>query len=258
MSTEVSLEVQGPIGRIVFASPKGVNVFSTSVLASLEARLDEVAKHPEIRVLIVTGSGKTFVAGADIVEMSAADRSTGRPFSRRGHAGLDKLAHLEQAVTIAAINGAAFGGGCELACACDLRIMANEAKIGVPEVKLGLIPGWGGTQRLRLLVGPGAAKRLVFTGEALDGPAAERIGLVNQAVPAAELEATVGAVARQILANGPLAVRMAKRALLALDKAWLEDGLKAEAEAFGEAFGSPQAAEGLKAFLEKRPPNWPV
>jgi enoyl-CoA hydratase len=256
MQTEVLLEQQGAVGRITFSHPKGVNIFSTKVLAALEARLDEVARHPEIRVLIITGSGKTFVAGADIAEMSAAARDTGFAFSRRGHAGMDRLANFEQAVTIAAINGPAFGGGCELACACDLRVMANEAKIGVPEVKLGLIPGWGGTQRLRLLLGPGEARRLVFTGEPLDGLAAERIGLVNKSVPAAELMTTVDALANQILANGPTAVRMAKRALLALDQPWLEKGLVVEAEAFGEAFRHPESSEGLKAFLEKRPPNW--
>lgn len=256
MTTEVLFEQQGPIGRITFSHPKGVNIFSTQVLAALEARIDEIAKHPEIRVVIITGSGKTFVAGADISEMASAPRDTGFAFSRRGHAGMDKLANFEQAVIIAAINGPAFGGGCEMACACDLRVMANEAKIGVPEVKLGLIPGWGGTQRLRLLVGPGIARRLVFTGEPLDGPTAERIGLVEKSVPAAELMTTVDALAKQILANGPTAVRMAKRSLLALDRAWLEKGLVAEAEAFGEAFRHPESSEGLKAFLEKRPPNW--
>jgi enoyl-CoA hydratase len=256
MTTEVIFEHQGPIGRITFSQPKGINIFSTSVLAALEARLDEVAKHPEIRVLILTGSGKTFVAGADISEMAAAARDTGNMFSRRGHAGMDKLANIEQVVTIAAINGPAFGGGCEMACACDLRVMANEAKIGVPEVKLGLIPGWGGTQRLRLLLGPGEARRLVFTGEPLDGQAALKIGLVNMAVPAAELMTAVNALANQILANGPTAVRMAKRALLAMDKMLLEKGLLAEAGAFGEAFKHPESSDGLKAFLEKRPPSW--
>ena len=258
MSTEVLFEQEGPIGRITFSGPKGINVFSTAVLESLEARLDEVAKRPEIRVLILTGNGKTFVAGADIAEMSASGPDAGEGFSKRGQACFAKLAGFEQAVTIAAINGAALGGGCELAAACDLRVMAEEAKIGVPEVKLGLIPGWGGTQRLRLLIGSSEAKRLVFTGEPLDGKAAERIGLVNMTVTAAELMTVVDDLARKILANGPTAVRMAKRALLALDEAWLEQGLPAEAEAFGEAFASLQGREGLRAFLEKRAPNWDV
>ncbi len=258
MATDVVFEAEGPIGRITFSGPKGINVFSTAVLQSLEARLDEVAKRPEIRVLILTGSGKTFVAGADIAEMSASGPDAGEDFSKRGQACFAKLAGFEQAVTIAAINGVALGGGCEVAAACDLRIMAEEAKIGVPEVKLGLIPGWGGTQRLRLLVGSSEAKRLVFTGEPVDGKAAERIGLVNQAVPGAELMTVVDELAKKILANGPTAVRMAKRALLDLDKAWLEQGLPVEAAAFGDAFASPQGREGLKAFLEKRAPNWDV
>jgi len=256
MSTEVLYEQEGPIGRITFSEPKGVNVFSTPVVAALEEKLDEIARHPEVRVLIVTGSGKTFVAGADIAEMSSADRDSGKTFSRRGQSGMSKLAGFQQAVTIAAINGAAFGGGCELALACDLRVMASEAKIGVPEVKLGLIPGWGGTQRLRLLVGPTVARRLVFTGEPLDGPAAQRIGLVNMAVPGSELMTAVETLAKQILANGTTAVRQAKQAMLASDAVWLERGLAAEAEAFGEAFAGEEAQEGLKAFLEKRKPNW--
>ncbi len=258
MSTEVKYKQDGPIGRITFTSPKGVNVFSTKVLEALEARLDEAAKSPDLRVLILTGDGKTFVAGADIAEMSSSPADVGKAFSQRGQRGMDRVANFEQAVTIAAINGVTFGGGCELAAACDLRIMAKEAKIGVPEVRLGLIPGWGGTQRLRLIVGPGMARELVYTGEPLTGDQAERIGLVNKAVPAAELMQAVDEMAKKIIAVGPYAVRMAKRAFINADAAWLEKGLLGEAEAFGEAFGSPQGREGLKAFLEKRAADWSV
>lgn len=258
MSTEVKYEQNGPIGLITFTSPKGVNVFSTKVIAAMEARLDEAAKSPELRVVIITGDGRTFAAGADIVEMTSSPADVGKAFSQRVQRGMNKLATYEHAVTIAAINGLALGGGCELAAACDLRIMAKEAKIGVPEVKLGLIPGWGGTQRLRLLVGPGKAREMVLTGEALTSDEAERIGLVNKVVPAAELMAAAEEMAKKIIAAGPMAVRLAKRAFINADAAWLEKGLLGEAEAFGEAFGSPQGREGLKAFLEKRAPDWTV
>lgn len=256
MATEVLYEKQGPIGRITFSTPSGINILSTPVVQALVARLDEIEEDPEVRVLILTGSGKTFLAGADIAEMSSAPADTGRTFSQRGQDGLNRLAQLEEAVTIAAINGAAMGGGCELAMACDLRVITSEARIGVPEVRLGLIPGWGGTQRLLALLGPARARRLVFTGEPINGELAAGIGLANEAVPASELMATAEALANQILKSGPTAVRRAKRAMCLAERAWLEKGLLAENEAFGEAFGSDEGQEGLKAFLEKRKPNW--
>ncbi len=257
MSTEILYEQAGPVGRITFSSPTGVNILSTKVLTSLEARLNEIAQHTEVRVLILTGAGKTFLAGADIAEMSSSALEEGQSFSQRGQAALNKLASYYHAVTIAAINGAALGGGCELALACDLRVMAKEAKIGLPEVRLGLIPGWGGTQRALHLLGPARARRLVFSGEPLTGELAAEIGLVNECVPAAELMKTAESLAASILASGATAVRFAKRAICTAEAAWLEDGLFAEAEAFGEVFRGGEAREGLKAFLEKRKPNWP-
>ncbi len=248
MATEVVFEKQGPIGRITFAGPNGINILSTSVVQALTDRLDEIAKDPEVRVLILTGAGKTFLAGADIAEMSDAPADAGKGFSEHGQAGLAKLAGFTHAVTIAAINGAAFGGGCELALACDLRVISDKAKIGMPEVKLGLIPGWGGTQRTLALLGPGRARRMIFTGGALPGDLAAEIGLVNQCVPGDGLIAAAEELANQILACGPTAVRCAKKAICAADAA--------EADAFGEAFASDQGREGLKAFLEKRKPNW--
>jgi enoyl-CoA hydratase len=256
MPTEVLYEQHGPIGRITFTTSTGINILSTPAVKALEARLDEIAAHPEVRVVILTGAGKTFIAGADISEMSGADPSAGQAFSQRGQAGLNKLARFEHAVTIAAINGAAMGGGCELAMACDLRVIAIDAKIGTPEVKLGLLPGWGGTQRALALLGPARARRLVFTGEPISGQLAAEIGLVNEAVPASELMTTAEMLAKQVLACGPAAVRFAKRAMCAAEESWLEKGLFAEAIAFGEVFGGAEAREGLKAFLEKRKPAW--
>ncbi len=255
-TTEVLYQQDGPIGRITFSTPSGINILSTPVLEALGARLDEIARQPEVRVLILTGAGKTFLAGADISEMSSTANDAGRAFSTRGQAALNKLARFEHAVTIAAINGAAMGGGCELALACDLRVIAQEAKIGLPEVRLGLIPGWGGTQRTLALLGPARARRLVLTGGPVTGDLAGEIGLVNEAVPATEVMAAAEAIAGQILAGGPAAVRAAKRVICTAEAAWQERGLSAEAEAFGEAFGGPEGREGLQAFLEKRRPSW--
>lgn len=256
MPTEVLYEQHGPIGRITFSTPSGINILSTPVVKALEAKLDEIAGRPEIRVVILTGAGKTFLAGADISEMSGAPTSGGQAFSQRGQAGLNRLASFEHAVTIAAINGAALGGGCELALACDLRVIASDAKIGLPEVRLGLLPGWGGTQRALALLGPARAKRLVFSGAPINGQLAAEIGLVNEVVPVSELMVTAEMLAKQVLECGPAAVRFAKRAMCEAEAARLEKGLFAEAVAFGEIFGGDEAREGLKAFLEKRKPSW--
>lgn len=256
MSTAIVYQQDGPIGRITFKSPNGINLLSVPLMAALEARLDDVAQRPEIRVLILTGEGKTFIAGADIAEMHSAPGDFGKAFSQRGQRCMKKLTRFEHAVTIAAINGPALGGGCEVALACDLRVMAHEARIGFPEVKLGLIPGWGGTQRAFALMGPARARRMLFTGDHLTGRAAVELGLVNEAVPLAELASEVESLARQILSAGPSAVRLAKRVVCAEEDSWLEKGLAGEAEAFGEAFLGTEAREGLQAFLEKRQPNW--
>ncbi len=256
MSTQIDFSAAGGIGRLTFRDEKGVNVISTPFLKLLEQRLDEAARDKSVRVLILTGAGKTFLAGADIDEMSKAPADAGRSFADLGKRVFDKLANFEQAVTIAAINGATMGGGCEVALACDLRVMSAVAKIGLPEVKLGLIPGWAGTQRTLLLVGPARAKRLVFTGAALDAKTAVEIGLVNEAVDAEQLGATVDAMAGQVLANGPMAVRLAKRVMTATEKALLAAGQANETAAFAEVFASAEGREGCKAFLEKRPAAW--
>ena len=256
MSTQVLFEREGAIGRITFKSENGINLLSIPTMSELETHLDEVARHAELRVLILTGEGRTFIAGADIDEMYGAPGDAGKAFSQRGQRCLNRLTRFEHAVTIAAINGPALGGGAEVAIACDLRIIAEEAKIGFPEVKLGLIPGWGGTQRAFALMGPARARRLLFTGEHISGGLAAEYGLVDEAVPAASLIPTVESLAQKILANGPSAVRLAKRVMCAEEAAWLEKGLLGEAEAFGEAFIGEEAREGLRAFIEKRAPAW--
>lgn len=255
MSTTIKFDIAGPIARLMFTSPNGINILSSKLFDEMDRRLDEVAANPQVRVLVVGGEGKTFLAGADISEMSAKPLHEGAEFARRGRRTMDRLAALESAVSIAAINGGAFGGGCEMAVACDLRIMAENAKIGLTETKLGLIPGWGGMQRVLGLVGPARARRMVFTGCVIDGALAAEIGLVNEAVPAERLNDEVTRIANEICANGPLAVRVAKRCLMAAEEGSVS-GFIAEAAGFGEVFRSEQGREGLKAFIEKRPAKW--
>lgn len=257
MSTQVVYEQQGQIGRVRFNSPNGINLLSVPVMAAIEARLAEIeGQHPEVRVLILTGEGRTFMAGADIDEMASAPGEAGRAFSRRGQQFMNRLANFHHAVTIAAINGPALGGGCELAIACDLRIMADSATIGFPEVKLGLIPGWGGTQRAFALIGPARVRRMLLTGEKLNGRTALEIGLANECVPLDGLSAATDRLANDILSNGPSAVRLVKQVLCTHESSWLERGFAGEAELFGKAFMGEESREGLRAFLEKRPPSW--
>lgn len=256
MGTEVRYERHGHVGRITFTSPNGINLLSVPVMAALEARLDEIEQHHDIRVLIFSGEGRTFLAGADIDELASVPGDAGKDIARRGQAFMSRLARFDHAVTIAAINGSALGGGCELALACDLRVMAEEANIGFPEVSLGLIPGWGGTQRAFALIGPARVRRMLLTGEKLSSQTAYEIGLANERVSANELIPAVEALARRILSNGPSAVRLAKHVLCAHEAAWLERGFAGEVECFGKAFIGEESREGLRAFIEKRTPSW--
>ncbi len=256
MSTQVHLNIAAATARVTFEDPKGINILSTAVIQQLKQHIDTIAANPDVRVIVFTGAGKTFLAGADIKEMCAYDPKKGSEFADRGHDCYDAIANMHQVVTIAAVNGAAMGGGCELALACDIRVAVPEAKIGLPEVSLGLIPGWGGTQRLWRIVGPSKARRMIFTGRPVTGEQALQVGLVDELAPPEQLGEVVDGLVAQILANGPAAVRLAKRSLLVGETEGFKDGHRAEIQAFGEAFAHPQGREGLKAFVEKRKPDW--
>ena len=242
------------IGWLKFNRPP-VNALNSRTVMEIGTAFEQFAAEDEVRVIILTGEGKAFVAGADITEMSDFSPLQARDFARRGHRALGLVQDIEKPV-IAAINGFALGGGCEIALACDIRVMAEGALIGQPEVKLGLIPGFGGTQRLARLVGPGRAKELIFTGDNIGADEALRIGLVNRVVPAAEIIEQVTALARKIIANGPTAVRMAKVAVNRGLDSNLTTGNSYEIEAFNVCFSANEPAEGTKAFLEKRKPKW--
>ncbi len=248
------VEEKPPVCWVRFNRPP-VNALNTEMVQEIERLFDELTVKPRIAVVILTGQGKAFIAGADIAEMSGFSALAARRFAQQGHRCLDKIARIEK-VVIAAINGFALGGGCELALACDLRIMAEGAKIGQPEVNLGLIPGFGGTQRLARLVGPGIAKELIFSGEPVDAAEAWRIGLVNRVVKPEELLSVAAEVAERIASRGPAAVRLAKACINHGLDTDLQTGCAYEIEAFGVCFASGEPAEGTRAFLEKRNPDW--
>lgn len=248
------VERSEPICWVKFNRPP-VNALNTEMVLEIERAFDELANDNNTSVIILTGQGKAFVAGADINEMSDFSALDARRFAYIGHRCLAKIANSEK-VVIAAINGFALGGGCELALACDIRIMVEGAKIGQPEVNLGLIPGFGGTQRLARLVGPGIAKELILTGDNIDAAEALRIGLVNRVVKPEELIGVVTDLAAKIAAKGPAAIRLAKSCINRGLDTDLTTGCAYEIEAFGLCFATGEPAEGTRAFLEKRKPKW--
>ena len=247
------MEVENEIAVVTINRPKSLNALNSETLAELNTCLAEIEGRTDIKVVILTGSGsKSFVACADISEMVNATPAEGRAMSLLAMEAFNKLENMPQ-VTIAAVNGYALGGGCEIAMACDIRIAAENAVFGQPECGLGIIPGFGGTQRLARLVGKGRAKELIFTCDRIDAQEAWRIGLVNKVVPQAELLDACRAMAKTIMSKGNYAVSVAKAVINAGLDMDLANGLKMEADAFGLTFATHDKQEGMTAFLEKRP-----
>jgi enoyl-CoA hydratase len=249
-------EVSEQIARITFNRPNVLNALNRKTMDELGDCLKKVRADDAIRVLILTGAGeKAFIAGADINELSQQTPVNGREFTLYGQEIIHRLETLGKPA-IAAINGFALGGGCELALACTLRIATRNAKLGQPEVKLGIIPGYGGSQRLPRLCGKGVAHELILTGEMITAEEALRIGLVNRVVEPAELLATAEAIAKKIIANAPLAVKYALEAVERGMEMPQEEGLYLEATLFGLCCATQDMREGTRAFLEKRPPKF--
>jgi len=249
-------EVREKVARITFNRPNVLNALNRKTMDELGDCLNTVRADDEIRVLILTGAGeKAFIAGADINELSQQTPVNGREFTLYGQEIIHRLETLGKPA-IAAINGFALGGGCELALACTLRIASRNAKLGQPEVKLGLVPGYGGTQRLPRLCGKGVAHELILTGEMISAEEALRVGLVNRVVDSAELLATAEAIAKKIIANAPLAVKYAMEAVAHGMEMPQEEGLYLEATLFGLCCATQDMREGTRAFLEKRPPKF--
>ncbi|MFY1827536.1 enoyl-CoA hydratase/isomerase family protein [Myxococcus fulvus] len=248
------LEHDGAVATLTIDRPKALNALNNKTLQEFEAAVRSLGA--ETRVLIVTGGGeKAFVAGADIAEMAALNESQAQEFAAQGHRALALLESLT-IPTIAAVNGFALGGGCELALACDFIYASEKAQLGLPEVGLGVIPGFGGTQRLTRVVGRARAKELVFTGARIDAAKAKEIGLVLEVLPADGLLAHCRAVAAKMLKNSPLAIGKAKRVIEQGADKDLTEANTLERQGFAELFGSNDQREGMKAFLEKRPASF--
>jgi enoyl-CoA hydratase len=246
-------EVKDGITRITFNRPMVLNALNRKTIEELGDCLNAARKDDSVRVLILTGAGeKAFIAGADINELAKQTPVQGKEFSLYGQEVIHRLETMGKP-SIAAINGFALGGGCELALACTMRIASKNAKLGQPEVKLGILPGYGGSQRLPRLCGKGVAHELVLTGEMISADEAARIGLVNRVVELAELLPTAESIAKKIIANAPLAVKYAMEAVERGMEMPQEEGLFLEATLFGLCCATEDMREGTRAFLEKRP-----
>lgn len=247
--------VSDRIATVTVHRPDKLNALNRATIDELGTVAAALVERADVGGIIVTGAGRAFVAGADIAELAALTPPEALALSRRGQEVFARLEDSPKPV-IAAVNGFALGGGCELAMACHVRLASELAKFGQPEVKLGLIPGYGGTQRLPRLVGPGRAAQLLLTGEVIDAAEAARIGLVNRVVPAAELMAAAETLLRAMLANGPLALTRVLDAIRRGADAPGTAHYDLEAAAFAALFESGDAREGTAAFLEKRPPRF--
>lgn len=250
----ILLEKDGPVSVLTINRPQVLNALNAATLEEIDAALARLEKDDDTRVLIITGAGeKAFVAGADIAFMQKLTPLEAKKFARLGQMVFSRIENLPKPV-IAAINGFALGGGCELAMACDIRVASENARLGQPEVNLGLIPGFGGTQRLTRLVNPGWAKEILFTADMYDAAVAQRIGLVNHVVPAGELLGFCKNMAARIASRGPVAVQLSKEAVndgLEMD---LEKSMVHEADLFAVVFATEDKDEGISSFLAKKKP----
>ncbi|MBL8151796.1 MAG: enoyl-CoA hydratase/isomerase family protein [Blastocatellia bacterium] len=255
MYENILVEVRGRVAIITVNRPKKLNALNIATRSELVAAVEELRNNSEVRVIVLTGAGdKSFIAGADIGEFEGRTALTQREVMR-GTRAFDVLEECPKPV-IAMINGFCLGGGCELALSCDIRIAAETAKLGQPEINLGIIPGGGGTQRLTRLVGEGKAMQLILTGDMIDASEAKAIGLVNEVVPAAELESYTMTLANKIAEKSPIALQMAKESVKSAARMNLREGLEHEIDLFALCFSSEDKEEGVKAFLEKRKPEF--
>ncbi|HYU06830.1 MAG TPA: enoyl-CoA hydratase-related protein [Thermoplasmata archaeon] len=252
----VKTEMEDRLAVVTINRPEALNALNATVLRELSMTFEHLSMAADVGAIILTGAGdKAFVAGADIKEMAGLSALEMRAFSEVGRRLGDTMAGCSKPI-IAAINGYALGGGCELALACDIRIASDRARLGQPEVNIGIIPGFGGSQRLPRIVGPGWAAELVYTGEMVDAATAERIGLVNRVVPPDRLLEEAKALARKILEKSPAAIALAKACLRSAMEMPLSAGLDFETAAFGVVGSTRDKAEGMRAFIEKRKPTW--
>ncbi|HZU08821.1 MAG TPA: enoyl-CoA hydratase-related protein [Pseudacidobacterium sp.] len=252
----ILVEMRGAAALVTLNRPKVLNALNVATVRELDAAIAELAGHKEVRAILLTGAGeKAFAAGADIQELALLPAVEGQELALRGQQVFDRIENCGKPV-IACVNGFALGGGCELAMACTLRIASETAKFGQPEVKLGLIPGYGGSQRLPRLIGKGAALRLLLTGEIISAAEALRLGLVEEVVAPDQLLARAEQIAQAIAAVAPVAVQKCMEAVHAGYDLPLRQALDLEASLFGLCCATEDKAEGTKAFLEKRAAVW--
>ena len=252
----VRVTMEERIAIVTVDRPQVLNALNAEVVRELTMTFEHLAGARDVGAIVLTGAGeKAFVAGADIREMASLTGPEMQRFSDLGRKLGDAIAGCPKPV-IAAVNGFALGGGCELAMACDIRIASDRARIGQPEINIGIIAGFGGTQRLPRLVGPGRAAEILLTGDLVDASSAERIGLVDRVVPHDRLLEEAKALASRIASKGAMAVALTKACLRAAQEMPLSAGLSYETAAFGIVGGTEDKAEGMRAFLEKRPPAW--
>ncbi len=248
----IDVERSEHIATITLNRPDVLNAFNTEHLETLRDQIHQLSADPDVRVVILTGAGeRAFAAGADIAEMRSKSPSQAREFALLGQSICAAIESAPQPY-IAAVNGYALGGGCEVALACDIRIASENAALGQPEVTLGIPPGWGGTQRLTRLVGPGRSRELIYTGRRVKADEAAQVGLVNAVYPLAELMDKAREMAKQIAANAPIAVRHSKDAISRAFDVELDTGLAYEANVFALSFDTSDQKEGMGAFLERR------
>jgi enoyl-CoA hydratase len=251
MTSFVEITQDGQVSTLTINRPDKLNALSMEVLGDLRSAIATIGATDEVRAAIITGAGKAFVAGADIAAMKNMTDREGRDFGALGHSVFDAIEKLRFPV-IAAVNGFALGGGCELALACDFIYASSKARFGQPEVGLGIIPGFGGTQRLPRRVGPAMARELIYTGKMIGADEALRIGLANAVFAPEELLASAQKAAADIATKGPIAVATAKRLIARGIEKPLLDANALEQDAFGACFGTADQTEGMTAFLEKR------
>lgn len=250
--TNILLEKKGLIAVATINRPKALNALNSEVLTDLDELVSAVKADADIRALVITGSGeKAFVAGADIGEMSTLTKEGGEAFGKHGNNVFRAIETLP-IPTIAAVNGFALGGGCEMALACDIRIASEKAKFGQPEVGLGIIPGFGGTQRMARIIGTGPAMELIYTADTIDAQRALEIGMVNHVVPADQLMDEAMKLAQKICTNAQKAIRASKLAIRRGIDCDISTAVSYEALAFATCFGTEDQKEGMQAFLEKR------
>jgi enoyl-CoA hydratase len=249
------LERAGAVATVTLDRPKALNALDVATLRELLGATDALAQDGDVRALVITGEGKAFSAGADIGAMADMAPGDGYGYARLGHEVMARIEALDMPV-VAAVNGAALGGGLELALACDLIIASDRARLGQPEINLGLVPGFGGTQRLARRIGQARARELIYLGRAINAEEALRIGLVCRVVAGERLAAEAAQLAADLASKAPLALRQAKRATAVAADADIQVGCHYEVEAFAVTFATDDRVEGLRAFLAKRAPDW--